>query len=69
MQLRWKNLLSKKQRCSTNRAKDYETDKERSRNQARDKYRNWSEEEKNKKRKYGRNRYHKMSKEKKQELK
>ena len=37
-----------------NRAKYYyENDKERLRQQARDKYRNLSEEEKNKKRKYG----------------
>ena len=36
------------------RAKDYyENDKERLRGQARDKYRNLSEEEKNKKREYG----------------
>ena len=33
-----------------NRTKDYENDKERLREQARDKYRNLSEEEKNKKR-------------------
>ena len=32
-----------------NRTKDYENDKERLREQARDKYRNLSEEEKNKK--------------------
>ena len=37
-----------------NRAKDnYENDKERLREQARDKYRNLSEEDKNKRRKYG----------------
>ena len=49
-----------------NRAKDYyENDKERLREQARDKYRNLSEEEKNKKREYGKNRYHNMSEEKK----
>ena len=37
-----------------NRAKDYyENDKERLREQARDKYRNLSEEKKNKKREYG----------------
>ena len=47
----------------------YENDKERLREQARDKYRNLSEEEKNKKREYGRKRYHNMSKEKKQKLK
>ena len=37
--------------------------------QARDKYRNLSEEDKNIKREYGRNRYHNISEEKKQELK
>ena len=42
---------------------------ERLRVQARDKYRNLSEEEKNKKREYGKNRYHNMSEEKKQRLK
>ena len=48
-----------------NRVKDYyKNDKERLRGQARDKYRNLSEEEKNKKREYGRNRYHNMSEEK-----
>ena len=54
-----------------NRAKDYyENDKERLRSQARDKYRNLSEEEKNeKKKKCGTNRYHNMSEEKKQKLK
>ena len=53
-----------------NRAKDYyENDKERLREQARDKYRNLSEEEKNKKREYGKNRYRNMSEEKKQRLK
>ena len=41
----------------------------RLRGQARDKYRNLSEEEKNKKREYGKNRYHNMSEEKKQRLK
>ena len=42
-----------------NRAKDYyESNKERLREQARDKYRNLSKEEKNKKRKYGKNRCH-----------
>ena len=35
----------------------------RLREQARDKYRNLSEEDKNKKREYGRNRYHNMSEE------
>ena len=53
-----------------NRAKDYyENDKERLREQARDKYRNLSEEEKNKKREYGKNRYLNMSEEKKKRLK
>ena len=48
------------------RAKDYYENDRRLREQARDKYRNLSEEEKNKKREYGRKRYHNMSKEKKQ---
>ena len=53
-----------------NRAKDYyQNNKERLRVQARDKYRNLSEEEKNKKREYGKNRYRNMSEEKKQRLK
>ena len=52
-----------------NRAKDYENDKERLREQARDKYRNLSKEEKNEKREYERNRYRNMSEEKKQRLK
>ena len=53
-----------------NRAKDYyKNEKERLREQARDRYRNLSEEEKNKKTKNGRNRYHNMSEEKKQTLK
>ena len=53
-----------------NRAKDYyENDKERLREQARDKYRNFSEEEKYKKREYGENRYCNMCEEKKQRLK
>ena len=53
-----------------NRAKDYyENDKERLREQARDKYRNLSEEEKNKKREYGKNWYLNMSDEKKKRLK
>ena len=43
----------------------YENDKERLRGQARDKYRNLSEEEKNKKKEYGKNRYQDMSEEKK----
>ena len=52
-----------------NRAKDcHKNDKERLREQARDKYRNLSEEE-NKKREYGKNRYWNMPEEKKQRLK
>ena len=52
-----------------NREKDYyENDKERLRGQAKDKYRNLSEEEK-KKREYRKNRYHNISEEKKQRLK
>ena len=43
--------------------------KTRFREQARDKYRNLSEEDKNKKREYGRNRYHNIFEEKKQRLK
>ena len=39
------------------------------REQARDKYRNLSEEEKNKKRKNGKSRYRNMSEEKKEKLK
>ena len=47
-----------------NRAKDYyENDKEVLREQARDKYRNWSEEENIKKTEYRKNRYHNMSEE------
>ena len=53
-----------------NRAKDYyENDKERLREQARDKYRNLSEEKKNEKREHGKNRYHNMSEERKHRLK
>ena len=51
-----------------NRTKDYyETDKERLRGQAKDKYRNLSEEEKNKKREYGKNKYRNMFEEKKKD--
>ena len=46
----------------------YQRNKERLREQARNKYRNLSEEDENKKIEYGKNRYH-MSEEKKQELK
>ena len=53
-----------------NRAKYcYENDKERLKRQARDKYRNVSEEKKYKKRLYGKSRYHNMPEEKKQRLK
>ena len=53
-----------------NRAEDYyENDKEILREQARDKYRNLSEEGKNKKREYGKNTYHNMSEGKNQRLK
>ena len=53
-----------------NKAKDYyKNNKERLKEQARDKYKNLSEEEKNKKREYGKNKYHNMSEEKKQKLK
>ena len=63
------NYCQKKQDVILNRAKDYyKNDKERLRMQARDKYRNLSEEEKNKK-EYGKNRYHNMSEEKKMRLK
>ena len=52
------------------RAKDYyENDKERLRKQARDKYRNLSQEEKIKKREYGKIRYLNMSEVKKKRLK
>ena len=65
-----KKLIIKKSEMWLNRAKDSDkNDKKRSREQARDKYRNLSDEEKNEKRKYGRNRYHNMSEEKKQRLK
>ena len=51
-----------------NKAKDYDkNNKVRLRGQARDKYRNLSEEEKNKTREYRKSRYHNMSEEKKTE--
>ena len=70
----WKSIeltyYQKKRDVILNRAKEYyENDKERLRKQARDKYRNLSEEEKNKKREYGKNRYRNMPEEKKQRLK
>ena len=43
----------------------YQRNRERLREQARNKYRNLSEEDKEKKREYGKNRYHNMSEEKK----
>ena len=53
-----------------NRAEDYqENDKERLGLQARDKYRNLSEEETNKKREYGKTRYCNMSEKKKTKTK
>ena len=53
-----------------NRVKDYyESNEERLRGHARDKYRNLYEEEKNKKGEYGKNRYRNMSEEKIQWLK
>ena len=61
-----KKLIIKKTDVVLNRAKDYyKHDKEKLREQARDKYRNLSDDEKeNEKRKYRRDRYH-MSEEKK----
>ena len=47
----------------------YENNKDKLREQARDNYRNLSEEDKSKKREYGRNRYQNMFEEKKQRLK
>ena len=47
----------------------YQRNKVRLKKQARDKYKNLSEEEKNKKREYGKKRYHNMFGEKKQRLK
>ena len=53
-----------------NIAKDYNgNNEERLRMQARDKYRNLSEEEKNEKREYRKNRYCNISEERKQRLK
>ena len=65
-----KLTIKKNRDVILNRGKDYyENDKERVRKQARDKYKNLSEEETNEKRKYGKTRYHNMSEEKKQKLK
>ena len=53
-----------------NRAKDYyENDKQRLRRQARDEYKNLSEEEKNLNNEYGKIKYHNMSEEKKTKTK
>ena len=69
MSLLKKLIIKQKQNVILKRAKDYyENDKERLREQARDTYRNLSEEEKNKKREYGSNRYQNMSKEVKRKL-
>ena len=47
------------------KARDYcENNKDRLREQARDKYRNFSDEEKNIKREYGKNRYHRRQRRK-----
>ena len=63
-------LIIKNRAVILNRAEDYyENDKERLREQARDKYRNLSEEKNNKNREYGKNRYLNMSEEKKKSLK
>ena len=49
-------LIIKETNVTLNRAKTYyKNDKERLREQARDKYRNLSEQDKNKKREYGKN--------------
>ena len=64
------NYYQKNRDVILNRAKDYYVnDKKGLRQQARNKYRNLSEEEKNKKREYGKNRYCNMSEKKKQRLK
>ena len=68
--IRWLTYYQKTRSVILNRAKDsYENDKERLTEQARDKYRNLSEEGKFKKREYGKNWYHNMSEEKKIGLK
>ena len=64
------SYYKKTQDVVLNKAKyHYKNNKVRLRGQARDKYRNLSEEERNKKTEYGKNRYHNMSDEKKQRLK
>ena len=63
-------LIIKETNMILNRAKYYyENDKEILTEQARDRYRNLSEEEKNKTKEYGKNRYRNMPEEKKQRLK
>ena len=62
------SYYKKTQDVVLNKAKyHYKNSKVRLRGQARDKYRNLSEEEKNKTREYGENRYYNMSEEKKTE--
>ena len=51
-----------------NRAKQYYKNKERLREQAKNKYRELSDEGKNIKREHGKNRYHNMSEEKNKEI-
>ena len=64
------SYYKKTQYVVLNKAKyHYKNNNVRLRGQARDKYRNLSEEEKNKKREYGKNRYLNMSEEKKKRLK
>ena len=64
------NLLPKNRDVILNRANGYyENNKQRLRVQARDRYRNLSEEGKNKKREYEKNRYRNMSEEEKKRLK
>ena len=59
----------KSQNVILNKKDYYKNDKERLREQARDKYKNLSEEEKKLKKEYGKNRFHSVSEEKKQRLK
>ena len=64
------SYYKKNPRSGAKKAKyHYKNNKVRLRGQARDKYRNLSEEEKNKTREYGKNTYSNMSEEKKQRLK
>ena len=66
---KWVSTLKKLIIRRTKTKDYYENVKERLREQARDIYRNLSEEEKNKKRDYGRRKYHNISKEEKQKPK